>query len=60
MSRRLRDWLRVLHHDPGAEERAALARRERILAEMDFRAAQTPDDVPLFEKIERLNHHDGD
>ncbi len=31
MTRRLREWLRTLHHDPTAEERAADERRARLL-----------------------------
>lgn len=57
MSRRLREWLRAIHHDPGAEERAAEERRGRLLAELSDATANSSDDIPLFETMGRLNHH---
>ncbi len=55
MSRRLREWLRVLQHDPTAEERAAAERRARLLDELNRAVADAPDDMPLREVIARIN-----
>lgn len=56
MSRQLRDWLRVLHHDPTAEERAAEERRARLLDELNHAVADAPDDMPLRDVISRINN----
>jgi len=60
MGRRLREWLRVLHRDPSAEERAARERRERLLEELNRAVAEAPDDLPLRNIIDRINHPDRD
>lgn len=56
MPRQLRDWLRVLHHDPTAEERAASERRARLLDELNHAVADAPDDMPLRDVIARVNN----
>ena len=56
MSRQLRDWLRVLHHDPTAEERAANERRARLLDELNHAVSDAPDDMPLRDVISRVNN----
>jgi hypothetical protein len=56
MSRQLRDWLRVLHHDPTAEERAADERRARLLDELNRAVSDAPDDMPLRDVISRVNN----
>ena len=56
MSRQLRDWIRVLHHDPTAEERAVSERRARLLDELNRAVADAPDDMPLRDVIAGLNN----
>ena len=56
MPRQLRDWLRVLHHDPTAEERAAHERRARLLDELNRAVSDAPDDMPLRDVISRINN----
>ena len=56
MSRQLREWLRVLHHDPTAEERVAAERRARLLDELNHAVADAPDDMPLRDVIARINN----
>lgn len=56
MSRQVRDWLRVLHHDPTAEERAANERRARLLDELNRAVSDAPDDMPLRDVIARVNN----
>ncbi len=56
MPRQLRDWLRVLHHDPTAEERAASERRARLLDELNRAVSDAPDDMPLRDVISRVNN----
>ncbi|MBC8142279.1 MAG: hypothetical protein H7Y38_12645 [Armatimonadetes bacterium] len=56
MPRKLREWLRVLHHDPSAEERAASERRARLLDELNRAVADAPDDLPLRDVIARINN----
>lgn len=56
MSRQLRDWLRVLHHDPTAEERASDERRARLLDELNRAVSDAPDDMPLRDVIARVNN----
>lgn len=60
LSSRLQEWLRILHRDPSAEERAAQERRERLLVELNRAVAEAPDDLPLRDLIERINHPDRD
>lgn len=56
MGRKLREWLRTLHHDPSAEERAAAERRARLLDELNRAVADAPDDLPLRDVIARVNN----
>ncbi len=56
MGRKLREWLRTLHHDPSAEERAAGERRARLLDELNRAVADAPDDLPLRDVIARINN----
>ena len=56
MTRQLREWLRVLYHDPTAEERAAAERRARLLEELNRAVADAPDDMPLRDVIARINN----
>jgi len=56
MGRKLREWLRTLHHDPSAEERAASERRARLLEELNRAVADAPDDLPLRDVIARINN----
>ncbi|MBC8135849.1 MAG: hypothetical protein H8F28_08200 [Fibrella sp.] len=56
MPRQLRDWLRVLHHDPTAEERATDERRARLLDELNRAVSDAPDDMPLRDVIARVNN----
>lgn len=56
MPRQLREWLRVLHHDPTAEERAADERRARLLDELNRAVSDAPDDMPLRDVIARVNN----
>ena len=57
---RIRQWLRALHHDPSAEDRAMEARRQQLLDDLNRAVAEAPDDVPIRSIIERLNHHRDD
>ncbi len=57
---RLREWFKHLHHDPTAEERAMEERRQRLLEDLNRAVAEAPDDVPIKNIIERLNHHRDD
>ncbi|MBC7809492.1 MAG: hypothetical protein H7145_25445 [Akkermansiaceae bacterium] len=60
MSRKLRNWLRTLHHDPTAEERAADERRARLLDELNRAVSDAPEDMPLRDVISRINKHYSD
>lgn len=57
---RIRQWIKTLHHDPSADERAMQERRQRLLDELDRAVREAPDDVPIKSIIERLNHRDDD
>ena len=57
---RIRQWIKTLYRDPTAEERAMQERRERLLDELNRAVADAPDDVPIKNIIERLNHHRDD
>jgi hypothetical protein len=57
---KVRQWIRTLHRDPTAEERAMQERRARLLEELNRAVAETPDDVPIRDVIARLNSHSGD
>ena len=60
MQERVRDWLRLLHRDPTAEQRAIEERRALLLEELNRAVAAEPDDVPIRQIIDRLNHHADD
>jgi hypothetical protein len=57
MQKKVRNWIRTLHRDPTAEERAMQERRARLLEELNRAVAETPDDVPIRDVIARLNSH---
>jgi hypothetical protein len=57
---RLTGWIKRLHHDPTAEERAASEHREQLLRDLATAVADAPDDVPIKNVIERLNRHRDD
>ena len=60
MSNRVRQWIRTLHRDPSAEDRAMRERRQRLLDALNRAVAEAPDDVPIKNIIERLNRHRDD
>jgi len=60
MQSRVRDWIRALHRDPSAEERAMEERRARLLEELNRAVAEESDDVPIRQIIHHLNHHPDD
>lgn len=57
---RVRSWIRTLHRDPTAEERAMQKRRQQLLDELTHAVADAPDDMPIGEVVKRLNHHRDD
>ena len=60
ISGRVREWIRALHRDPTAEERAMEERRAHLLEELNRAVAEAPDDVPIRYVVDRLNHHPDD
>jgi hypothetical protein len=60
MQSKVRNWIRTLHRDPTAEDRAMEERRARLLEELNRAVAETPDDVPIRDVIARLNSHGDD
>ncbi|MBC8101277.1 MAG: hypothetical protein H7Z41_01640 [Cytophagales bacterium] len=57
MQGKVREWIRALHRDPDAEERAMGERRALLLEELNRAVADAPDDVPIRDIIARLNSH---
>ena len=57
---KLQDWIRTVLRDPSAEERAITERRARLLDELNRAVSDAPDDMPLRDVIERINHPYGD
>jgi hypothetical protein len=60
MQSKVRHWIRTLHRDPTAEDRAMRERRARLLEELNRAVAETPDDIPIRDVISRLNSHGDD
>ena len=60
LSQKLQEWIRTVLRDPSAEERASTERRARLLDELNRAVSDAPDDMPLRDVIERINHPYGD